>query len=90
MSSAAVKIKIMPDSPNANLDEIEKEVESLIIKENGKIAKIEREPIAFGLNAIIITFAWQEDADRDELEEKIRSLPHINSANIIDFRRAFG
>lgn len=90
MGSAAVKIKIMPDSPDANLKEIEDHVEKLIVKEGGKIAKIEREPIAFGLNAILVTFAWQEDADRDLLEEKIRKLPHINSADIIDFRRAFG
>ncbi len=90
MGATAVKIKIMPDSPSANLEQIEKAAEHLIVKENGKIAKVEREPIAFGLNAILITFAWTEDADRDKLEEELRKIQHVNSAEIIDFRRAFG
>ena len=90
MGATAVKIKIMPDSPSANLEQIEKVAEHLIVKENGKIAKVEREPIAFGLNAILITFAWTEDADRDKLEEELRKIQHVNSAEIIDFRRAFG
>lgn len=90
MGVAAVKIKIMPDSPIANLDEIEKNISNVVKKASGKIGKIEREPIAFGLNAIIITFSWSENADRDSLEETLRKLPHVNSAEIIDFRRAFG
>ena len=90
MGATAVKIKIMPDSPSANLEQIEKVAEHLIVKENGRIAKVEREPIAFGLNAILITFAWTEDADRDKLEEELRKIQHVNSAEIIDFRRAFG
>ena len=90
MGAAAVKIKIMPDSPSANLNEIENHAEKLIIKEGGRIGKIERDPIAFGLNAILITFTWTEDADRDKLEEELRKIQHVNSAEIIDFRRAFG
>ena len=90
MGKAAVKIKIMPDSPDADLDAIESVVKKEIEAVEGRIAKIEREPIAFGLNAIFIIFAWDEDADRDALEEKIRALEHVNSADIIDFRRAFG
>ena len=90
MGSAAVKIKLMPDSPDADLKAIEDHAEKLIVKENGRIAKIEREPIAFGINAILITFAWQEDAEREILEEKLAKIPHVNSAEIVDFRRAFG
>lgn len=90
MGAAAVKIKIMPDSPDTDLSIIEQAASDLIVKEGGKIAKIEREPIAFGLNAIYITFAWTEDADRDKLEANMSALEHINSAEIVDFRRAFG
>ena len=90
MVSAAVKIKIMPDSPDADLTAIENKAEEIITKESGKHLKIEREPIAFGLNAIIITFAWQEDFDRDKLEKELSHIDNVNSAEIIDFRRAFG
>ena len=90
MAGAAVKIKIMPSSPDANLDEIEAKAKQLIETEKGKVAKVEREPIAFGLNAIIILFAWDEDCDREALEEKLKQIENVNSAEIVDFRRAFG
>ena len=90
MGSAAVRVKLMPDAPDADLKSIENHAEKLIIKEGGKIAKIEHQPIAFGLNAIMITFGWTEDADRDKLELDLAKLPHVNSAEIVDFRRAFG
>jgi len=90
MGAAAVKIKLMPDSPDADLDEIEKAATEKIQTVKGKIAKTEREPIAFGINAILITFAWDEDEDRDKLESDLAKLDHVNSAEIVDFRRAFG
>ena len=90
MGTAAVKIKLMPDSPDADLSAIEHAASNLIVKEGGKVAKIEREPIAFGINAIYIIFAWTEDADRDKLEADMAKLEHVNSAEIVDFRRAFG
>lgn len=90
MGSAAVKIKIMPDAPDADLIAIEEKVSKIIEEENGKIFKVEHEPIAFGLKAIMITFGWQEDAEREILEEKLSKVPHVNSAEVVDFRRAFG
>jgi len=89
MADAAVKIKLMPNSPDANLDEIETKAKELIESEevSGRMAKFEREPIAFGLNAIIITFAWKEDAEREELEDKLSKIENVSSAEIIDFRR---
>jgi elongation factor 1-beta len=90
MGSAAVKLKIMPDSPDADLEEIERKAEEIILKEQGRNINIQREPIAFGLNAIIISFAWQEDLEREILEQKLSKIPHVNSAEVVDFRRAFG
>ncbi|MEA3329387.1 MAG: elongation factor 1-beta [Nanoarchaeota archaeon] len=90
MAGAAVKIKIMPSSVETNLDEIEDNAIKTIQEAEGANCKAEREPIAFGLNAIIITFSWDEGKDRDALEQKIASLENISSAEIISFVRAFG
>lgn len=90
MGIVGVKIKIMPSSPDANLEKIEKESEKIILKEGGKNCKFEREPIAFGLNAIIAFFAWQEEKELEELEEKLQKLNEVNSTQVIDIRRAFG
>jgi translation elongation factor aEF-1 beta len=90
MAGAAVKIKIMPSSVDASLDEIEKKATELIENSQGTNVKTERQPIAFGLNTIIISFAWDEGSNREELEQKLSEIENVNSAEIIDFRRAFG
>lgn len=90
MGSAAVKIKLMPDSPDADLKAIEDKASEKIKSQGGRIANIEREPIAFGLNAMKITFTWDEALSTDDLLDKIREIKDVSSAEIIDFRRAIG
>ncbi len=57
MGTVLVKIKIMPETPNVNLKEIEKKAKEMTEQEEGKNPRTEIEPIAFGLNAIILGFA---------------------------------
>ena len=89
MAQAIVQIKIMPESPDSDLDKIEQEAENLILK-GTKQTKKEREPIAFGLNAIKILFTWDEAKSTDELLDSIRNIKEVSSAEIVDFRRAIG
>ncbi len=90
MTGAAVKIKIMPNSPDTNLEEIQKAAIQTIEKAQGTNCKAEKQPIAFGLNAIIITFAWDEGKDREKLEKNLGKIENVNSAEVISFVRAFG
>ena len=87
MAVVVVTLKIMPDSPDTNLDEIESEARKIIERHKGKIAKVEQEPIAFGLKAVILTFSIVESFNQDPLENELRSISHVSSAEIIDFRR---
>ena len=48
------------------------------------------EPIAFGLNAIILQFMIDESIALDGIEDRLRVIPTVSSIDIIDFRRAFG
>lgn len=80
----------MPESPDTNLDEIENKSKTIIEEEQGEKLSIEREPVAFGINSIILTFARNEDLDSDDMLEKIQKIQNVSSAEIIDFRRAFG
>ncbi len=89
MAQAIIQIKIMPVSPDSDLNIIESEAEKLILAGTKQIKK-EREPIAFGLNAIKILFTWDESSSTDELMDKIRKIKEVNSAEIVDFRRAIG
>ena len=90
MGTALIKIKIMPEAPDTNLEEIEEKAKKIISEEKGEKTRLEKEPIAFGINAIITTFARDENLDSDNLLKKLQEIPNVSSAEIIDFRRAFG
>jgi len=90
MGIMAVKIKLMPSSVEANLEKIKEEAKVLIEQKGGKHCKFEQEPIAFGLNAIIILFAWPEEQELEELEEALKKVENVNSVQVIDIRRVIG
>ena len=90
MGIAAVKIKLMPVSPDANLEKIEKEARELIETSGGKNPNFEKQPIAFGLNALIVLFAWPEEKELEGLEEKLKKIENVKSVQVIDIRRAIG
>ena len=90
MGIAAVKIKFMPISPESDLEKIEKEAKEIILAEGGKNPMFEKQPIAFGLNALITLFAWPEEKELEELEEKLGKIENLNSVQVIDIRRAIG
>lgn len=90
MGFALIKIKIMPKSTETDLNKIKKKSELIISKERGKNIKTETEPIAFGLNALIISFAREETLDSDNLLKELQKIHDTSSVEIIDFRRALG
>jgi len=90
MGIALVKIKIMPESPDSDLDEIQSKAKEIVEEKGGDKPSTTTEPIAFGLNAVILSFALDESKSVDEIENPLKELPGVNSAEVIDFRRAFG
>ena len=90
MGEVAVKVKIMPTSLDVNLNELKTKIKNKIEEIGGRINKVEQEPIAFGLNAIIITFAWPEEKNTSIIEDNLNNLENINSVQIVDYRRAIG
>ena len=90
MGIVAVKIKLMPVSPDKNLEKIEKESREVIEMSDGKNPNFEKQPIAFGLNALIVLFAWPEEKELEELEEKLKKIENVKSVQVIDIRRAIG
>jgi elongation factor 1-beta len=90
MADVIVTVKIMPDSPEADLKVITDKATEIINKV-GEVGKTEEEPIAFGLKAIKLMFVMSEDKGSTEtIENEIAALEHINSVEVIDVRRALG
>lgn len=93
MAKAIVTIKIMPESPDVDLDAISKLAEEKINSFAGESAekRFEQEPVAFGLKALKITFVMDEDiGSTDPVEQEIATIAGVNSVDVVDVRRAIG
>jgi elongation factor 1-beta len=90
MGFIAVQMKLMPDSPSTDLQAIEKKAEEIINSMHKTIVKVEEEPIAFGLKAMILSFAWNDEIETEKLESELQKIEHVSSVEILDVRKAFG
>jgi elongation factor 1-beta len=81
----------MPESPDIDLSKIEKKAVKRIKEFGGDVGKVEMEPIAFGLKALILMFVMEESIGSTEaLEEDIQKIAGIQSVEVTDVRRAIG
>lgn len=91
MADVIVTFKIMPESPDVDLDKIKESADRLIKEFGGEIGKVEKEPIAFGLEALNLIFVMDESlGSTDDLEEKVENIEGVNSVEVTDVRRAIG
>ncbi len=92
MADVIITVKLMPESPEIDLGDLKGDIEKKVRAFAGKGAvKFEKEPIGFGLTALKVLFATKEsNSDTDKLEESLRSIDGVSSAEVIDVRRAFG
>ncbi len=92
MATVVVTLKIMPVSPEVDLNKVEEEAKKFIAEFAGEgETKSEQEPIAFGLKALKIIFVMDEAKGGTEpLEAKIKDIEGVNSVETVDVRRAIG
>jgi len=88
MGSVNIKLRIMPTSPEVNLEEIKEKIKEKVESEGGKGCSFEEEPIAFGLKAIILLFIYPEEKEFEPLENEIGKIENVKSIQVIDMRRA--
>ena len=85
MGDVGITIKIMPSSPETDLEKVLSN-----IKEKYNVQDYKIEPIAFGLKAVILFFEIDESQELEPIEEGLKKIENINSVQVIDMRRAFG
>ncbi len=90
MGIVLIKIKLMPVALETSLEEIKDKAKKIIEENKGKNPQFEEQPIAFGLKAIIAGFELDENDELELIEENLRKIENVNSAEVIDMRRAFG
>jgi len=84
---AGIKIKVMPDSPEADLTEIENKIKEIIKSEGGINNEYSIEPVAFGLKSITAFFQWPEEKELEKIENKIKEVENVQSSQVIDIRK---
>lgn len=90
MATVAVKIKIMPVSPETDLEKIKIRVKEKMEREGIKKPMFEVQPVAFGLKALIVTFGWPEEKELEKFENSLKEIEGTNSTEVVDMRRAIG
>ena len=77
MGQVAVVLKIMPEA----MEKFE-ELKEAVVKQM-KPYKLEEQPVAFGIVALIATFVVEDGAGgSDILEQKAAALPNVGSAEV--------
>ncbi|MFQ5530983.1 MAG: elongation factor 1-beta [Candidatus Nanoarchaeia archaeon] len=90
MGTSGIKIKLMPSSPNTNLEEIKNIAKEIVESKQGKLREITEEPVAFGLKALIVFFELSEDIESEPIETALGEIENVSSAQVIDMRRLIG
>jgi len=79
MGQVAITLKVMPDSPETNLEKIKKSVEKLVSGEM-EVKSMTEKPVAFGLKQIEVLITMPDKSGgTDEIEEKIRNIKGVAS-----------
>ncbi|MBD3354995.1 elongation factor 1-beta [Candidatus Woesearchaeota archaeon] len=92
MANVVVTLKIMPGSPEEDLNKIEADAKKKIIDFAGEgEVKSEKVPVAFGLKSLKIIFVMPEDKGSTEpIEDAVGDIKGVQSVEVSDVRRAVG
>ncbi|WP_458187876.1 elongation factor 1-beta [Haladaptatus sp. NG-WS-4] len=82
MGKVAAKIKVMPQSPEIDLDDLQEKLEDSL-PEGAKINGFERDNVAFGLVALLPTVIVPDDAGGTEaVEERFSTVEGVESVDV--------
>lgn len=87
MGKVAAKLKVMPQSPELDLDELEERI-TTSLPEGAKIRGFQREDIAFGLVALLPTVIVPDEAGGTEaVEEAFHEVDGVESVSVEEVGR---
>ena len=82
MGKVAAKIKVMPNSPEVDLDGLEERLENAL-PEGATIQGFERDDVAFGLVALLPTVIVADSAGGTEaVEEAFATVEDVESVDV--------
>jgi elongation factor 1-beta len=86
MAEILAEIKILPQTPEDNLEDLIKTIKAKIV--SFKVHKIERKPIAFGLEAIHLTVILPDaSGGTTPIEQVLTGIDGISEIEVVSVRR---
>lgn len=87
MGDVVATIKLMPESPDVDLEKMKEEIIASI-PEGTEFHKIEEEPIAFGLVALnVMVVVGDAEGGTEPVEENLAKIEGVNTVEVTDVRR---
>ncbi|WP_277552977.1 elongation factor 1-beta [Halobaculum limi] len=87
MGKVAAKMKVMPQSPEIDLDELQERLEASL-PQGAEIRNVERDDVAFGLVALLPMVVVPDDAGGTEaVEEAFAGVDGVESVKVEEVGR---
>lgn len=87
MGEVVATIKLMPESPDVDLEKMKEDVKASI-PEGTEFHKIEEEPIAFGLVALnVIVVVGDEEGGTEKAEENLSKVEGVSNVKVTNVGR---
>jgi len=87
MGKVAARVKVMPEGPDVDLDELQERLEHAL-PEGAQIKGFERDDVAFGLVALLPTVVVPDDAGgTGAVEESFAGVAGVESVAVEDVGR---
>jgi elongation factor 1-beta len=84
MGEVAMIYRLMPESPEA-IESIKNDLEGIVKSVGAELNRVDEKPIAFGLKALEIAVIMDDKSGKSgELEEKLSSIPGVQSMELVD------
>jgi len=81
------KYKLMPTSPDADLDAIQNAAKKIVEDFGGNNKEYEITPIAFGLKSITVFFYYPDDKNAEDVEKSLAKIENVSSVELTDMRK---
>lgn len=90
MTRLVARIKVLPTDVDTNLDGLVEKLKSSL-PDGMQIKNSAKEPIAFGLNALIVDFLLEDkEGQMDELESAVRDTEGVSEIEVMNLSRQAG
>ena len=90
MAEVLIKMKVMPEDAETDMNKLLEVCETTAKKEGATVHQHEIQPIAFGLNALILIMISDESKGITNLENAMEAIPQVSTIEVQDVRRAIG